>query len=435
MVAAKDQTQRPQLSAPGLHNSEGELIAQPEHIVPSQPVEQSLQIPVKINPVIKKQSKSTHRSHRLPLETEDNLEQFSRFAKRHSINTNQVDKDSTVDTAITTGDNQQPASNSHTVNNSSQQEKPINSFSRSKVKAARHQPKMELHDASGTVLQQYPLNGEGDAQQQQQQGQQQQQQVAAQQGKQEHQVQQTEQHEGQQSQANPNQGQPQTGANTAATAGGSNVGSAAVVVTPGEQQAGASGQATVPKKPTRMPGTKQCPTCHNTIAAAVAKCPKCPHVFREKKEKVKRSGKRGKKNCPKCQYENPSACSSCKKCKYVFRLKLMDKYKAMRPRQQSNESAAAAAAAAALAAANMAHASQSAVTAVSTVPLPAGVATYPNQMGQQMHPGHAGVQVISPLPQHPIAMHQHGHNVHSTGVPMHPMPQHSMHPHQPHPQL
>lgn len=435
MVAAKDQAQRPQLSAPGLHNSEGQLIAQPEHILPSHPpLAQSVQIPVKINPAIKKQSKTIRRSHRPPSQTEENLEQFSRFARRQSNNTNQVDKHSTIASATTTGDNQQPASNSRTFNNSSEQEKPINSFSRSKVKAARNQHKMELHDASGTVLQQYPLNGEGDSQQQQQQGQQQQQ-VPVPQGKQEHQVQQADQQQPQQSQINQNPGQQQTAANTTATAGASNPGSGAGAGPSGEQQVGASGQPAVPKKPTRMPGTKQCPTCHNTIAAAVAKCPKCPHVFREKKEKVKRSGKRGKKNCPKCQYENPSACSSCKSCKYVFRLKLMDKYKAMRPHQQSNESAAAAAAAAAHAAANMAHASQSAVTAVSTVPLPAGVATYPNQMGQQMHPGHAGVQVISSLPQHPIAMHQHGHNVHSTSVPMHPMPQHSMHPHQPHPQL
>lgn len=92
------------------------------------------------------------------------------------------------------------------------------------------------------------------------------------------------------------------------------------------------------RKPQRLPGTKQCPTCSGIIAAAVAKCPKCGHVFREKKQKPKRSGKRGKKNCPKCKKENPSACSSCKTpgCGHVFRLKLMDRYKTMRPRNNGN---------------------------------------------------------------------------------------------------
>ena len=65
----------------------------------------------------------------------------------------------------------------------------------------------------------------------------------------------------------------------------------------------------------------------------------------------------------------------------------MDKYKAMRPRT-ANENAVAAAAAAAHAAANMAHGQHSAVTAVSTVPMPAGVAPYPNHISQAMHPAH-----------------------------------------------
>lgn len=187
----------------------------------------------------------------------------------------------------------------------------------------------------------------------------------------------------------------------------------------------------VNKKSSRMPGTKQCPSCHNTIAAAVAKCPKCPHIFREKKEKVKRSGKRGKKNCPKCNFENPSACSSCKNCKHVFRLKLIDKYKAMRPRS-NNESAVAAAAAAAHAAANMAHPAHGGVTAVATVPLPAGVAAFPHPIGTQIHQG----QVIPPLSQHSIGMHPQQHSVHPTAVAqMHSMPQAGMHPHQTHPQL
>lgn len=90
------------------------------------------------------------------------------------------------------------------------------------------------------------------------------------------------------------------------------------------------------KKVSRLPGTKVCPQCDSTIAAALAKCSKCTHVFREKKEKVKRSGKRGKKTCPKCGHENPSACSSCKGCSHVFRLKLMDKYRHLRAGRDSN---------------------------------------------------------------------------------------------------
>lgn len=190
----------------------------------------------------------------------------------------------------------------------------------------------------------------------------------------------------------------------------------------------------VVKKAPRMPGTKQCPSCQNTIAAAVAKCPKCPHVFREKKEKVKRSGKRGKKNCPKCNFENPSACSSCKQCKHVFRLKLMDKYKAMRPRQPS-ESVAAAAAAAAHAAANM-HGQHTAVTAVSTVPMPAAVPGYPTQLSQAMHPQH-GMTVIQPVGQHSMALQPGGHTLHPGTMPqIHQMPPHAMqHHHQSHPPL
>lgn len=170
-------------------------------------------------------------------------------------------------------------------------------------------------------------------------------------------------------------------------------------------------QTPVRKKPTRMPGTKQCPSCGATIAAAVAKCPKCHHVFREKKEKIKRSGKRGKKNCPKCGYENPSACSQCKRCKYVFRLKLIDKYKAMRPRQTSDQ-AAAEAAAAAHAAANIGQgANGEGVQAVSTVPVHPGVATFPNPIAHPLH-SHS----IPPL-QHPIALSQQ-HSVHSTSMPL-----------------
>lgn len=167
------------------------------------------------------------------------------------------------------------------------------------------------------------------------------------------------------------------------------------------------------KKPVRMPGTKQCPSCHSMIAAAVAKCPKCPHVFREKKEKVKRSGKRGKKNCPKCRFENPSACSSCKKCQHVFRLKLMDKYKAMRPRHTS-EAALAAAAAAAHAAANVANEQHTALTAVSAVPLPAGVAAYPNQISRPIC--QSTIAVIPSLAQHSMTNHPRTHDVQNTAV-------------------
>lgn len=195
------------------------------------------------------------------------------------------------------------------------------------------------------------------------------------------------------------------------------------------------------KKSNRMPGTKQCPSCQNTIAAAVAKCPKCPHVFREKKEKVKRSGKRGKKNCPKCSYENPSACSSCKQCKHVFRLKLMDKYKAMRPipRQVSDTTVAAAAAAAQVAASHL-HA-QHANVPVSTVPMPAGVPSYGNPLGQVMHAAATaaahGMPVMQPMAQHTMALPPHSHSLHPASMAqMHQqMPQHPMQPHQTHPQL
>ena len=86
---------------------------------------------------------------------------------------------------------------------------------------------------------------------------------------------------------------------------------------------------TVPSEPKkkRQPGTKICPSCNSTIAAALAKCNKCTHVFREKKEKIKRSGKRGKKVCPTCSHENPSACSQCQNCKHIFRLKMIEKYR------------------------------------------------------------------------------------------------------------
>lgn len=186
------------------------------------------------------------------------------------------------------------------------------------------------------------------------------------------------------------------------------------------------------KKSGRIPGTKQCPSCQNTIAAAVASCPKCSHVFREKKEKIKRSGKRGKKNCPKCKYENPSACSSCKNCNHVFRLKLMDKYKAMRPRQ-SNDTAVAAAAAAAHAAANIANEQHPAASAVSTVPMPAGVVAYPNQFSQAMHESNAPTVIPVSL-SHSMNMHPHTRVVHNTDGPqVHSLPQHSMQPHT-HPQ-
>lgn len=218
------------------------------------------------------------------------------------------------------------------------------------------------------------------------------------------------------------------------------------------------------KKSTRMPGTKHCPTCQNTIAAAVAKCPKCPHVFREKKEKVKRSGKRGKKNCPKCNYENPSACSSCKQCKYVFRLKLMDKYKAMRPARAINESAAAAAVhaavnlhsqqqAAALAAAaaghqmpnigTMAMPNSVGVSGVGVSGVNVNTSQYaPNQIGQAMHAAAAaahGVPVMTPMAvAHTIGLPQQSHPLHAASMAQlqHQIPQHSMQAqHQGHPQM
>eukprot|EP00178_Gracilaria_changii_P020895 TRINITY_DN613_c0_g1_i1.p1 TRINITY_DN613_c0_g1~~TRINITY_DN613_c0_g1_i1.p1 ORF type:complete len:536 (-),score=88.25 TRINITY_DN613_c0_g1_i1:5263-6870(-) len=189
---------------------------------------------------------------------------------------------------------------------------------------------------------------------------------------------------------------------------------------------------TLPKKPARMPGTKQCPSCHSIIAAALAKCTKCGHVFREKKEKVKRSGKRGKKNCPKCNFENPSACSSCKKCKYVFRLKLIEKYKRMRPRATTETPGAAQAVGASL---GLPQVQSSNAPAVTTVPLPAGVASFPAPIAPVLHPGHA-VSVIPPFSQHQITIHPHTHNVHSTGMSqVHPIPQHPVQHHQPHQQL
>lgn len=187
------------------------------------------------------------------------------------------------------------------------------------------------------------------------------------------------------------------------------------------------------RKATRMPGTKQCPTCQGTIAAAVAKCPKCDHVFRPKKDKPKRSGKRGKKNCPKCQYENPSACSSCKQCKYVFRLKLMDRYKQMRPR--TNENVATAGSAAVAHVASMGHSQAQPPQAISstTLPMPSGVQQY-TQISQPMHPQHPA---IPPMPQHGMSMHHVAqHNVHQQNVQgLHPLPQHQLHPHQQHPPL
>jgi len=79
----------------------------------------------------------------------------------------------------------------------------------------------------------------------------------------------------------------------------------------------------------RTPGTKvlrRCPECTNQIPAALSKCPHCNKIFREKKQKGTRSGKRGKKICPKCQFENPAATSTCKNCPHVFRLKITEKY-------------------------------------------------------------------------------------------------------------
>lgn len=104
----------------------------------------------------------------------------------------------------------------------------------------------------------------------------------------------------------------------------------------------------------------------------------------------------------------------------------------MRPRT-NNESAVAAAAAAAHAAANMPHPAHGGVTAVATVPLPAGVAAFPNSISSQIHQG----QVIPPLSQHSIGMHHpQQHNMHPTSMAqMHHMPQAGMHPHQTHPQL
>ncbi len=133
------------------------------------------------------------------------------------------------------------------------------------------------------------------------------------------------------------------------------------------------------RKTQRLPGTKQCPSCQGTIAAAVAKCPKCGHVFRAKKEKPKRSGKRGKKNCPKCGYENPSACSTCRKCGYVFRLKLMDRYKQMRPRPNNTANPAISAAARA----HVATMSSQGMRQSAPMPAPAPLATAAVPVGGQ----------------------------------------------------
>lgn len=186
------------------------------------------------------------------------------------------------------------------------------------------------------------------------------------------------------------------------------------------------------RKQPRMPGTKQCPSCQATIAAAVAKCPKCAHVFRPKKDKPKRSGKRGKKNCPKCAHENPSACSSCKKCGYVFRLKLMDRYKQMRPRA-SVAGNPAVAAAAAHAVAMGAATTPAASVATTSLPMPSGVQQYTIAQGAGMggHP-HA----IPPLAQHGVTMHQlPAHHVAQGAQGLPHLPPHQMHPGGQHHQL
>lgn len=191
------------------------------------------------------------------------------------------------------------------------------------------------------------------------------------------------------------------------------------------------------KKPTRMPGTKQCPSCRGTIAAAVAKCPRCEHVFRAKKEKQKRSGKRGKKNCPKCGHENPSACSSCKDCKHVFRLKLMDRYKQIRNRSGAAHASAGIPTvhtASTLGGQPPPPPMNQQVVAPSSVPMQPGVTTYHAPIAQPLHPVHSA---IPPLVQHTMGMHHVAtHNVHPPTVQqMHPMPQHPMHQHPTHPQL
>lgn len=234
-------------------------------------------------------------------------------------------------------------------------------------------------------------------------------------------------------------------------------GSTGMILTGGGND-GRMSLGTMAKKSARMPGTKQCPTCRNTIAAAVARCPKCPHVFREKKEKVKRSGKRGKKNCPKCKFENPSACSSCKQCKYIFRLKLMEKYKTMRPSRQGSETSAAAAAAAAVAAAQAAGQAQTSMHAqhpgvpgaihgaipvgvsggVGTMPIPASVSAFPSQLSQAMHMvPPPGMSVMAPMPTPSLALPAQSHSLHATNMAQmqHQIPQHPMQPHQTHPQL
>lgn len=213
------------------------------------------------------------------------------------------------------------------------------------------------------------------------------------------------------------------------------------------------------RKTQRLPGTKQCPSCAGTIAAAVAKCPKCGHVFRAKKEKPKRSGKRGKKNCPKCNHENPSACSTCRKCKYVFRLKLMDRYKQMRPRTNDPSNPALAAAAAHAHAASM---SSQPMRPSAPMPAPAPLATAavpvggqdvihyhtPNPTSQavavpvsQAFPGVSQVSTIAaqPVSQVPMTSTSQVNVVqhHTTILPQSQpagIPQ-SIHPHQQHPSL
>lgn len=456
MVAEKDQTKGPQLHTEAQSTEPNSL---KQELPPEQP--ESAGIPLKIIPTIKKQSKNSRSgparrpSSSVNQDSSANIDQYAQytnqldnpdFAKDPNLIASaalqavteasaDVKKQATLDSA--TFSHLPSAAKDH-INTKNSNINTVRSHSiRAKLNTFNQNSghNMELHDATGALLQNYNVNGDSDNPQQEVQPQDQRQDTQAQQSQQQvHQELQTvTPQEGKPAQSNlqtqARQAQAPQSAQTGTGQASTGTGSASAGNAAGTQNR----QQTAPKKPTRMPGTKQCPSCQNTIAAAVAKCPKCPHVFREKKEKVKRSGKRGKKNCPKCNFENPSACSSCKSCKHVFRLKLMDKYKAMRPRQ-ANESAAAAAAAAAHAAANMAHGT-TAVSAVATVPLPAGVAAYPNQINPQMHPTHVPIMPTMPG-QTPIAMHQHTHNVHSAGMPqMHPMPQHPMQHQQQHPQL
>lgn len=241
------------------------------------------------------------------------------------------------------------------------------------------------------------------------------------------------------------------------------------------------GRMSLSKKSSRMPGTKQCPSCRNTIAAAVAKCPKCPHIFREKKEKVKRSGKRGKKNCPKCKYENPSACSSCKQCQHIFRLKLMDKYKTMRQtmrpaqpatgggennvnQQQQQAASTVTAIAIQAAAVNSMHGQEMNVNAAMTAgSVSGGMQTASMGMGSVAMPTtvgnpynaqfsqaamHAvnvnahGMAVMQPLTQpltatHALTLPSHSHGIHPNNMAQmqQQIPQHPMQSHQTHPQM